>query len=376
LAARPDVACEDVESESSMTEKRVLLAAPRGFCAGVERAVTIVERALARYGAPIYVRRHIVHNLTVVDRLQRLGAVFVQDTNEIPYRSGAIFSAHGVAPSEYAAAASRGLLVIDATCPLVTKVHREAARLAEAGYDIFLIGQPGHDETVGTAGVAPSRTHVVDPSVPVGSISARDTSRVAWLSQTTLSFAETDTTVRQLRARLPKLLDPPSEDICFAAENRQKAVAAIAPECDLVLVVASQHSHNSAMLARVAVQQGAASAFLVDGPDALDVRWLTGPTVGLTAGASATRIVFPPCSSGFRARDTTMSSRSRSPGKASGLPFRVAFATRLRYPLGSVIHNGLDLAWPDPTRRDLGGQRGQRQPAARVGRAADEKHAA
>ncbi len=270
-----------------MNEKRVLLAAPRGFCAGVERAVTIVERALARYGAPIYVRRHIVHNVAVVERLQRLGAVFVQDTNEIPYGAVVIFSAHGVAPSEYEVAASRALRVIDATCPLVTKVQREAARLAENGYDIFLIGQPGHDEIVGTAGIASTSTHVVDPSAPVGSINVRDTSRVAWLSQTTLSFAETDATVRQLRARLPLLVDPPSEDICFAAENRQKAVAAIAPECDLVLVVGSHHSHNSAMLARVALEHGAGRAHLVDGPEALDVRWLTGPTVGLTAGASA-----------------------------------------------------------------------------------------
>jgi 4-hydroxy-3-methylbut-2-enyl diphosphate reductase len=265
----------------------VLLAAPRGFCAGVERAVTIVERALARYGAPVYVRRHIVHNVSVVERLERLGAVFVHDTSEVPHGAVVIFSAHGVAPREYEVAAPRGLQVIDATCPLVTKVHREAARLGDAGYDILLIGQPGHDETVGTAGVSPMRTQVVDPSVPVASIAVRDPSRVAWLSQTTLSFAETDATVRQLRARLPMLVDPPSDDICYAAENRQKAVAAIAPECDLVLVVGSQHSHNSAMLARVAVQEGAGAAHLVDGPEAIDPRWLTGPTVGLTAGASA-----------------------------------------------------------------------------------------
>jgi 4-hydroxy-3-methylbut-2-enyl diphosphate reductase len=252
----------------------------------VDRAVTIVERALEVYGAPVYVRRHIVHNLHVVSRLQGLGAVFVEDTTDVPHGAVVIFSAHGVAPTEHDEAALRGLTVIDATCPLVTKVHREARRLHDAGYDVVLVGQPGHDETVGTLGVAGGDAQIVDPSVPVPTMSVRDPARVAWLSQTTLSFAETDAAVRQLRDQLPLLVDPPSDDICYAAENRQNAVREIAPRSDVVLVVGSAHSHNSAMLARVAREHGA--AFLVDGADDIDERWFTGAvTVGLTAGASA-----------------------------------------------------------------------------------------
>jgi 4-hydroxy-3-methylbut-2-enyl diphosphate reductase len=270
-----------------MNREQVLLAAPRGFCAGVERAVTIVERALAVYGAPVYVRRHIVHNVHVVERLRKLGAIFVEETSEVPTGAAVIFSAHGVAPREYEEAALRDLHVIDATCPLVTKVHREAMRLADAGYEIFLIGQPGHDETVGTAGIASESTQVIDPSVPVDTLTVRNPSRVAWLTQTTLSIDETEATVRQLRDRLPSLVDPPSDDICYAAQNRQNAVKAIARHTDVMLVVGSAHSHNSAMLVRVAHEYGAGAAYLVDGAEDIDPQWLAGGTVGVTAGASA-----------------------------------------------------------------------------------------
>ena len=267
---------------------RILLAAPRGFCAGVERAITIVERALEIYGAPVYVRRHIVHNTHVVARLRRAGAVFVEATGDVPEGAVLVFSAHGVRPAEYEEAARRGLRVIDATCPLVTKVHREAGRLAEAGYDILVIGEPGHDETIGTLGVAGERSRLIDPSAAVPHFEVRDTARVAWLSQTTLSLDETEATVRELRRRLPMLADPPSADICYAAENRQQAVQAIASRCDVVLVVGSAHSHNSAVLARVAREHGAGAAHLIDGVDELDPGWLAGATtVGLTAGASA-----------------------------------------------------------------------------------------
>ena len=275
-------------SEPTPDAGRVLLAAPRGFCAGVERAVAIVERALDVYGCPVYVRRHIVHNIHVVERLRQLGAVFVEETREVPEGAVVIFSAHGVAPVEYQEAARRNLTVIDATCPLVTKVHREVRRFLDAGYDILFVGQPGHDETVGTLGVAAGKMQIIDPSVSVTPVAVRDESRVAWLSQTTLSFDETDAAVRQLRAQFPLLVDPPSDDICYAAENRQVAVRAIAKQSDVVLVVGSAHSHNSAMLAQVAREHGAGAAFLVDGPDDIDPRWFIGVTsVGLTAGASA-----------------------------------------------------------------------------------------
>jgi 4-hydroxy-3-methylbut-2-enyl diphosphate reductase len=275
-------------SEPTPVAARVLLAAPRGFCAGVERAVTIVQRALEVYGSPVYVRRHIVHNVHVVARLREQGAVFVEDTAEVPRGAVVIFSAHGVAPAEHEEAARRHLTVIDATCPLVTKVHREARRLRDAGYDILLVGQPGHDEMIGTLGVAAGNIQIIDPAVPVAPVEVRDRSRVAWLSQTTLSIDETEAAVRQLRDQLPLMIDPPSDDICYAAENRQNAVRAIAGQSDVVLVVGSAHSHNSAMLARVAREHGAAAAYLVDGPEDIDPRWLAGATsVGLTAGASA-----------------------------------------------------------------------------------------
>ncbi|MFF0267265.1 4-hydroxy-3-methylbut-2-enyl diphosphate reductase [Kribbella sp. NPDC004536] len=266
----------------------VLLAAPRGFCAGVERAVTIVQRALGIYGAPVYVRRHIVHNLKVVETLEELGAVFVEDVEDVPAGATLVFSAHGVSPAVRQRAARRGLRVVDATCPLVTKVHREAERLSEAGYEILLIGQPGHDETEGTLGVAPTLSRLVDPSKPAPELTVRDPSRVAWLSQTTLSFDETDATVSKLREQLPLIVDPPSDDICYAAQNRQNAVKAIATRSDVVLVVGSAHSHNSAMLARVARDHGAPDAHLIEGPEAIDPAWLIdAKVVGLTAGASA-----------------------------------------------------------------------------------------
>jgi 4-hydroxy-3-methylbut-2-enyl diphosphate reductase len=274
-------------AEAAPDQRRVLLAAPRGFCAGVERAVTIVERALEIYGRPVYVRRHIVHNVSVVARLQGLGAVFVRETSDVPRGAVVIFSAHGVAPAEYQAAAERDLTVIDATCPLVSKVHREARRLREDGYEILYIGQPGHDEAIGTLGAGGAAARLVDPSAPLPEIGVRDASRVAWLSQTTLSFEETGSALRQLRELLPDLAGPPSEDICYAAQNRQNAVREIAGQAAVVLVVGSAHSHNSAMLARVAMDNGAAAAYLLDGPEDADPAWLAGAaTVGVTAGAS------------------------------------------------------------------------------------------
>jgi len=226
----------------------VLLAAPRGCCAGVDRAVSAVERALELHGAPVYVRKQIVHNSYVVAALQGRGAVFVEETGEAPDGAVVVFSAHGVAPAVRAEASQRGLRVIDATCPLVTKVHREAARFAAAGYDILLIGQPGHDEVAGTLGQAPGRVHLVSGRGDVAAVKVPDPAKVAWLSQTTLAVDEALATASALRERFPQLLDPPSDDICFAAQNRQAAVKRIAAESDLVLVVGAVNSRNSTRL--------------------------------------------------------------------------------------------------------------------------------
>jgi 4-hydroxy-3-methylbut-2-enyl diphosphate reductase len=267
--------------------KRLLLAAPRGYCAGVDRAVVTVEKALDLYGAPVYVRKQIVHNTHVVQTLEQRGAVFVDELDEVPEGARVIFSAHGVAPSVHEEAARRGLRTIDATCPLVTKVHHEARRFAADGYDILLIGHDGHEEVEGTAGEAPDRTQLVDGPDAVEGLSVRDPAKVAWLSQTTLSVDETMQTVDRLRQRFPLLLDPPSDDICYATQNRQVAVKDIAGGADLLIVVGSANSSNSVRLVEVALEAGAKTARRVDSAAELDEAWLEGvTTVGVTSGAS------------------------------------------------------------------------------------------
>src|SRR6476659_10856972 len=274
------------------TPKRVLLAAPRGYCAGVDRAVVTVEKALELYGAPVYVRKEIVHNKHVVTTLQKRGAVFVDETDEVPEGATVIFSAHGVAPVVHDEARALSLKTIDATCPLVTKVHREAVRFANDEYDILLIGHEGHEEVVGTSGEAPEHITIVDGPDDVVNVEVRDPDKVVWLSQTTLSVDETMETVRRLRERFPKLQDPPSDDICYATQNRQVAVKQMAPECDLVLVVGSRNSSNSVRLVEVALDHGAQAGHLVDFADEIDEAWLDGvSTVGVTSGASVPEVL-------------------------------------------------------------------------------------
>ena len=281
-----------VPAPSVGSGKRVLLAAPRGYCAGVDRAVVTVEKALELYGAPVYVRKQIVHNTYVVKTLESKGAIFVEETDEVPEGSVVVFSAHGVAPSVHEEARVRGLKSIDATCPLVTKVHLEARRFAADDYDILLIGHEGHEEVVGTTGEAPAHITLVDGPEAVDDIVVRDPSRVAWLSQTTLSVDETLETVRRLRAKLPLLMDPPSDDICYATQNRQVAVKEFAEQCQLVIVVGSRNSSNSVRLVEVALESGADAAYLVDGVSELQDSWLDGvTTVGVTSGASVPEIL-------------------------------------------------------------------------------------
>jgi len=269
------------------SSRRVLLAAPRGYCAGVDRAVITVEKALDLYGPPVYVRKQIVHNRHVVETLEERGAIFVEELDEVPEGARVIFSAHGVSPAVHEDAARRQLLTIDATCPLVTKVHHEARRFAADDYDILLIGHEGHEEVEGTAGEAPDHVRLVDGPGGVDGIEVRDPAKVAWLSQTTLSVDETLETVGKLRERFPLLLDPPSDDICYATQNRQVAVKEIAEQCELVIVVGSGNSSNSVRLVEVALEAGAAAAHRVDNARELDERWLDGvSTVGVTSGAS------------------------------------------------------------------------------------------
>ncbi|MFT4397555.1 4-hydroxy-3-methylbut-2-enyl diphosphate reductase [Gordonia lacunae] len=272
--------------------KRVLLAEPRGYCAGVDRAVETVERALDKHGAPVYVRKEIVHNRHVVETLAERGAIFVGETDEVPEGAIVVFSAHGVSPLVHQTAAERNLRTIDATCPLVTKVHQEAKRFARDDYDILLIGHEGHEEVEGTAGEAPQHIQLVDGPDSVDSITVRDESKLVWLSQTTLSVDETMETVRRLREKFPLLNDPPSDDICYATQNRQVAVKAMAPECDLVIVVGSQNSSNSVRLVEVALQAGARAGHLVDYAREIDESWLEGVrTVGVTSGASVPEVL-------------------------------------------------------------------------------------
>ncbi|MBD8078145.1 4-hydroxy-3-methylbut-2-enyl diphosphate reductase [Cellulosimicrobium arenosum] len=272
--------------------KRVLLAAPRGYCAGVDRAVVAVEKALEHYGAPVYVRKEIVHNKHVVETLSERGAIFVEETDEVPRGARVVFSAHGVSPAVKESAAERELDTIDATCPLVTKVHKEAVRFAKDDYDILLIGHDGHEEVEGTAGEAPEHVQVVNSPDAVDDVVVRDPDKVVWISQTTLSVDETMETVRRLREKFPTLQDPPSDDICYATQNRQVAVKKLAPECDVVVVVGSANSSNSVRLVEVALQAGARTSYRVDRAAELDESWFDGATtVGVTSGASVPEIL-------------------------------------------------------------------------------------
>jgi len=267
--------------------KKVLLAAPRGYCAGVDRAVDTVEQALAGHGAPVYVRKQIVHNLHVVRELEAKGAVFVEDESEVPEGSLVVLSAHGVAPGVYANAEARGLAVIDATCPLVTKVHLEAQRFAREDMTILLIGHAGHEEVIGTSGQAPDRVVLVGSPEEARTVHVADPEKVAYLTQTTLSVDETNEIIEILRERFPAIQGPPKDDICYATQNRQDAVKEIARRSDVVLVIGSKNSSNSRRLAEVARETGT-PAYLVDDETEVDPDWLDGAeVVGLTSGASA-----------------------------------------------------------------------------------------
>lgn len=277
----------------SSTGKNVLLAAPRGYCAGVDRAVETVEKALEKYGTPIYVRKEIVHNKYVVETLSQRGVIFVEETDEVPEGAHVVFSAHGVSPAVRESAQQRNLMALDASCPLVTKVHNEVKRFARDGYHILLVGHEGHEEVEGTAGEAPDVVHLVDgvdgveaaPDFP-------EDQKLVWLSQTTLSVDETMEIVSRLRQKYPNLEDPPSDDICYATQNRQVAVKAIAERVELMIVVGSQNSSNSKRLVEVALQNGADAAYLVDYARQIDEAWLEGvTTVGVTSGASVPEIL-------------------------------------------------------------------------------------
>ena len=272
--------------------KRVLLASPRGYCAGVDRAVVAVEKALERYGAPVYVRKQIVHNKHVVATLEQQGAIFVEEVDQVPEGAHVVFSAHGVAPSVVQAASDRGLRAIDATCPLVTKVHREAVRFARDDYEILLIGHHGHEEVEGTAGEAPDHVTIVNSPADADTVQVKDPSKVVWLSQTTLSVDETMETVRRLRERFPQLQDPPSDDICYATQNRQVAIKKVAEQAELVIVVGSANSSNSVRLVEVALENGAKAAYRVDYASEVKQEWLDGvATVGVTSGASVPEVL-------------------------------------------------------------------------------------
>jgi 4-hydroxy-3-methylbut-2-en-1-yl diphosphate reductase len=276
----------------SESGRKVLLAAPRGYCAGVDRAVVAVEKALDLYGAPVYVRKEIVHNRYVVDSLAARGAVFVSDTDDVPEGATVVFSAHGVAPSVHEEAAQRGLRTIDATCPLVTKVHNEARRFADEGYQILLIGHEGHEEVEGTMGEAPEAMTLVSGPGAVADLDLSADAKVVWLSQTTLSVDETMDTVGALRERLPGLVSPPSDDICYATQNRQTAVKKVAPRSDVLIVVGSANSSNSVRLLEVGLQHGAKSGYRVDLATELEESWFEGAlTVGVTSGASVPEIL-------------------------------------------------------------------------------------
>ncbi|MGI5339796.1 4-hydroxy-3-methylbut-2-enyl diphosphate reductase [Streptomyces sp. CA-181903] len=281
-----------MDGMTATSARKVLLAAPRGYCAGVDRAVIAVEKALEQYGAPVYVRHEIVHNKYVVKTLEKKGAIFVDETFEVPEGNIVIFSAHGVAPVVHDEAKRGKLATIDATCPLVTKVHKEAVRYAREDYDILLIGHEGHEEVIGTSGEAPDHIQLVDGPEDVANVEVRDPEKVVWLSQTTLSVDETMETVGALKNKFPNLLSPPSDDICYATQNRQTAVKQMGAEADLVIVVGSKNSSNSVRLVEVALGAGAGAAHLVDYAEEIDEAWLEGvSTVGVTSGASVPEIL-------------------------------------------------------------------------------------
>src|SRR5881409_2546368 len=284
---------------------RVLLADPRGYCAGVDRAVQTVERALEIHGAPVYVRKEIVHNKHVVEKLRERGAVFVEELDDsIPEGAVTVFSAHGVSPAVHADAARRGLSTIDATCPLVTKVHREALKFAEEGYTIVLIGHDGHEEVEGTMGEAPDHIVLVETEEDVDRLEVDDPERIAYISQTTLSVDETRAIINRLRERFPSIAGPRTDDICYATTNRQAAVRQLARECDLVLVIGSRNSSNSNRLVEVARDFGADS-YLIDNEAQVREDWLEGKrVVGITSGASAPEELVQRLVTFFRARGT------------------------------------------------------------------------
>ncbi len=287
-----------------MAPERLLLATPRGYCAGVDRAVQTVERALDMYGPPVYVRKEIVHNKHVVDELRGRGAVFVDRETDVPEGETVVFSAHGVAPSVHANARARGLATIDATCPLVTKVHVEAKRFAEQGYTVVLVGHAGHEEVEGTMGEAPERIVLVESEEDVAGLEVEDPERVAFTSQTTLSVDETRAIINRLRERFPSIVGPRTDDICYATTNRQLAVRQMAPECDLVLVIGSTNSSNSQRLVEVARDYGAES-YLVDNEAQVREEWLEGKrVVGITSGASAPEQLVQRLVDFFRRRGT------------------------------------------------------------------------
>ncbi|CAN1644314.1 lytB 4-Hydroxy-3-methylbut-2-enyl diphosphate reductase IspH [Candidatus Nanopelagicaceae bacterium] len=272
--------------------KRVLLAAPRGYCAGVDRAVVAVEKSLELYGAPVYVRKEIVHNKHVVSTLEQRGVIFVNETDEVPEGATVVFSAHGVSPAVHAEAAARNLKTIDATCPLVTKVHNEVKRFANEETEILLIGHNGHEEVEGTAGEAPGKVRVVDGLDEARTIEPTPGKKLVWLTQTTLSVDETMQSVAILKDRFPEIANPPSDDICYATQNRQEAIKAIAPQADLVLVVGSTNSSNSVRLVEVALEYGAKNAYLIDYAAEVKEEWLANAeTIGVTSGASVPEIL-------------------------------------------------------------------------------------
>jgi 4-hydroxy-3-methylbut-2-enyl diphosphate reductase len=281
------VEIKDTEQARQQGSKKVLLASPRGYCAGVDRAVIAVEKALDHYGSPIYVRKQIVHNIHVVTNLEKRGAIFVDEVDEVPPGGILVFSAHGVSPAVVKAADERGLQTIDATCPLVTKVHREVQRFAAENYDILLVGHEGHEEVEGTAGEAPDVVQIVNEDDSINSVKIKDPNKVIWLSQTTLSVDETMETVVKLREKFPTLQNPPSDDICYATQNRQVAIKKVGAISDLVIVVGSANSSNTVRLVEVALLAGAKAAYRVDYASEIDEAWFEGvESVGVSSGAS------------------------------------------------------------------------------------------
>ncbi len=330
------------------TSKRVIVAAPRGYCAGVDRAVTTVEKALETYGPPVYVRKQIVHNKHVVSTLEKRGAIFVDELDEVPADALVVFSAHGVSPAVREEAARRELRTIDATCPLVTKVHREAKRFAAKDTDILLIGHAGHEEVEGTMGEAPDRTTLLESPDDVDRLDLPTDKPLVWLSQTTLSVDETMETVTRLRQRFPLLVSPPTDDICYATQNRQQAVKQIAPHCDLMIVVGSRNSSNSMRLVEVALEAGAKRSERIDYPHEIRDEWLDGvSTIGLTSGASVPDELVQGALALLRERGFPKADEER------------------------LIEENLTFALPPELRRDLGGE-DQRRSCRHPGRRGDE----